>query len=132
MVKLFFFQAGLVPLIEPEVIADGIHSIQTAQRVYQEVFSCLFKALQDHHVLLEGLLLQTNFVRSGKTACNQSTIKENAVATLETLQRTIPAAVPGSFPSDTAVLRMVLRLRTNESHIHSSRNPFPIGRLDGR
>ncbi|KAM7538234.1 hypothetical protein Aperf_G00000074033 [Anoplocephala perfoliata] len=87
--------AGLVPLIEPEVIAEGIHSIKTAQRVHQEVLSCLFKAVQDHHVFLEGLLLQTNFVRSGKTAYDQSTVKENAVATLEALQRTVPAAVPG-------------------------------------
>ena len=88
-------QAGLVPLIEPEVVADGNHSIKTAQRVYQEVLSHVFKALQDHHIFLEGLLLEVNFVRAGQTHCHQSSIEENAIATLEVLQRTVPPAVPG-------------------------------------
>ncbi len=67
-----------------------------SKRVYQEVLAHVFKALQDHHVYLEGLLLETNFVRAGHTHCKQSTVLENAKATLEVLQRCVPPAVPGT------------------------------------
>ncbi|VDD81235.1 unnamed protein product [Mesocestoides corti] len=87
--------AGLVPLIEPEVVAEGNHKLVMAQHVYQEVLSHVFKALQDHHVFLEGILLETNFLRSGHTNCYQSTVQENAETSLEVLQRTVPPAVPG-------------------------------------
>lgn len=65
--------------------------------MYQEVLSHVFKALQDHHIFLEGLLLEINFIRAGQTHCHQSTIEENARTTLEVLQRTVPTAVPGVY-----------------------------------
>lgn len=88
-----------MPLIQPEVVVEGNHNLQMSKRVNQEVLTYVFKALQDHHVFLEGLLLEMNFVRAGHTNCSQSNYEQNATATLEVIQRTIPPAVAGRIAS---------------------------------
>lgn len=86
---------GLVPIVEPEVLMDGTHSIETSAAVTERVLAATFKALNDHHVLLEGILLKPNMVLSGTQAENRANPQQVAEYTVRTLQRTVPAAVPG-------------------------------------
>ena len=57
--------SGLVPIVEPEVLSDGNHSIEKCQKVSEKVYAAVFKALSDHNVLLEGILLKPNMVTAG-------------------------------------------------------------------
>jgi len=88
-------QNGLVPIVEPEVLPDGDHDLETAQRVTEEVLSFVYKALADHHVFLEGTLLKPNMVTQGQSCPKKYTPQEVALATVTALLRTVPAAVPG-------------------------------------
>jgi len=86
---------GLVPIVEPEVLMDGAHSAETAEKVTEKVLAACYKKLSDHHVLLEGTLLKPNMVRSGEACATKCSMEEVAVRTVRTLQRTVPPAVPG-------------------------------------
>jgi fructose-bisphosphate aldolase class I len=88
-------QAGIVPIVEPEVLPDGDHDLETAKRVTEEVLSFVYKALQDHHIYLEGTLLKPNMVTAGQSCSVKYTPQQNADATVCALRRTVPAAVPG-------------------------------------
>jgi len=88
-------QNGLVPIVEPEVLPDGDHDLETAQRVTEQVLAYTYKALADHHVFLEGTLLKPNMVTAGESSAKKGSPAENALATVTALQRTVPAAVPG-------------------------------------
>nr|CDS17201.1 fructose bisphosphate aldolase class I [Echinococcus granulosus] len=88
-------QNGIVPIVEPEVLPDGNHDLFVGQRVSEEVLSFVYKALADHHVYLEGTLLKPNMVTAGQSCSQKYTKEQNAVATIQTLQRTVPPAVPG-------------------------------------
>jgi fructose-bisphosphate aldolase class I len=85
---------GLVPIVEPEILMDGDHSIETSVKVTQHVLAATYKALHDANVLLEGTLLKPNMVLNGLSN-KQVTPEEVAHATLTVLLRTVPAAVPG-------------------------------------
>ncbi len=85
---------GLVPIVEPEILTDGPHSIEKCQAVTEAVLASVYKALADHHVLLEGTLLKPNMVTPGSEAPPVSP-GEVAAATVRALSRTVPAAVPG-------------------------------------
>jgi fructose-bisphosphate aldolase class I len=86
---------GLVPIVEPEVLMDGDFGIETAAVATEKVLAAVFKALSDHHVMLEGCLLKPNMVRSGSDAAVQATPDEIGLATLRVLQHTVPCALPG-------------------------------------
>ena len=86
---------GLVPIVEPEVLMDGPHSAEDAEKVTEKVLAACFKKLSDHHVLLEGILLKPNMVRTGETAKAKADMSEVAVRTVRCLSRTVPPAVPG-------------------------------------
>lgn len=86
---------GLVPIVEPEILMDGTHSIERAAEVTQRVLAYQYKALADHHVALEATLLKPNMVRSGQSAAVQATPEQIAMATVRVLQHTVPVAVPG-------------------------------------
>jgi fructose-bisphosphate aldolase class I len=88
-------EAGLMPIVEPEVLMDGSHSIERHHEVTEQVQRQVFAALADHRVRLEAMLLKPNMVLSGKDCPQQAGIKEVAEATLRCLRRTVPAAVPG-------------------------------------
>jgi len=88
-------QAGIVPIVEPEVLPDGDHNLETAKRVTEEVLSFVYKALQDHHIYLEGTLLKPNMVTAGQSCAVKYTPQQVADATVCALRRTVPAAVPG-------------------------------------
>jgi len=88
-------QAGLVPIVEPEVLMDGTHSVERAAVITEHVLAVTYKALHDQGVLLEGTLLKPNMVRCGESREGGCTHEEIARATVRVLQRTMPAAVPG-------------------------------------
>ena len=88
-------EAGLVPIVEPEVLMDGTHTIERCEEVTSAVLQAVFNALYDHHIILEQMLLKPNMVIAGKSCPKQASINEVATATLRCLRRHVPAAVPG-------------------------------------
>src|SRR5918992_6262195 len=85
----------LVPIVEPEVLIDGDHSIEQCYDATEWMLHRTFGELYEHGVELSGILLKPNMVISGKDAPQQSSVEEVAKATVECLLRTVPAAVPG-------------------------------------
>ena len=88
-------ELGIVPIVEPEVLMDGSHSIARCASVTEETLETVFHALHLHHVQLEYMLLKPNMVLPGKDCPQQASPEEIAAATLLCFQRTVPAAVPG-------------------------------------
>lgn len=85
---------GIVPIVEPEVLIDGDHTLARCEEVSEPVFRAVFDALTRHHVSLEHIILKPSMVISGKSCSHQASVKEVADATLRVLKRTVPAAVP--------------------------------------
>ena len=88
-------EARLVPIVEPEVLMDGDHDIETAYRVTSRVQNAVFTELHDQRVELEGMLLKPNMVLSGYDSPEQASDDDVAEWTLRCLRRNVPAAVPG-------------------------------------
>lgn len=88
-------EVGLVPIVEPEVLMDGNHTIERCEKVTTLTLKTVYSALIDHNVFLEGTLLKPNMVLSGKQCPEQADIQTVAEATIRTLRRTVPSAVPG-------------------------------------
>ena len=88
-------EAGLVPIVEPEVLMDGTHGIERCEAVTAQVLQAVFAELDAHRVLFEGMLLKPNMVIAGKKCPRQAGVQEVAEATLRCLRRHVPAAVPG-------------------------------------
>jgi len=86
---------GIVPIVEPEVLPDGDHDLDRAQKVTETVLSFVYKALFDHNVYLEGTLLKPNMVTAGQSCPTKYTPVQVAEATVTALQRTLPVSVPG-------------------------------------
>ena len=87
--------AGLVPVVEPEVLMDGVHTMERCCEVTEEVLRTVFNELYSQRVMLEGLILKPNMVLPGLTCPRQETVDEVADATVKCLLRAVPAAVPG-------------------------------------
>ncbi len=88
-------EAGLVPIVEPEVLMDGAHTIERCEEVTTEVLSRVYAELTAHRVALEGTLLKPNMIVSGKGNPIQARVVQVAEATVRTLSRVVPPAVPG-------------------------------------
>ena len=88
-------EAGLVPIVEPEVLMDGSHTLVRCEEVTTVTLQCVFDVLSDHRVVLEQMLLKTGMVLSGAECPEQADLAVVAEATLRCLRRTVPAAVPG-------------------------------------
>ena len=87
--------AGLVPIVEPEVLMDGDHAIDRCEDVTERTLRETFAALASQRVVLEHMVLKPSMVISGKDCAKQAGVQEVAVRTLQTLKRAVPAAVPG-------------------------------------
>jgi fructose-bisphosphate aldolase class I len=87
--------SGLVPIVEPEVLMDGAHTIERCEEVTEWTLREVFAALADQRVVLEHMVLKPSMVISGKECAQQAGVQEVAARTLQTLKRTVPAAVPG-------------------------------------
>lgn len=88
-------EAGLVPIVEPEVMMDGSHSIEQCYEATERTLKALFLQLELHRVSLPGLLLKTNMVISGKDASDRAGVEEVARRTVDVLTKTVPPEVPG-------------------------------------
>jgi fructose-bisphosphate aldolase class I len=109
---------GLVPIVEPEILVDGPHSIERCAQATEIVLAAVYKALSDHHVLLEGTLLKPNMVTPGSEA-PKSTPEQIAEFTVRALQRTVPPAVPG-----------IMFLSGGQSEEEATRNLNAMNALD--
>lgn len=87
-------EQGIVPIVEPEVLLDGDHSLQRCAEVTESVLHAVFHALHRHQVTLEWMLLKPNMVLPGKGHARQAGPDEVARETVKVLRRTVPAAVP--------------------------------------
>jgi fructose-bisphosphate aldolase, class I len=85
----------LVPIVEPEVLMNGAHSIERCEEVTGAVLHAVFHSLFEQGVLLESMLLKPSMVIAGKDCSRQASVQEVATATLRCLRRHVPAAVPG-------------------------------------
>jgi len=112
--------AGLVPIVEPEVLCDGTHSLERCQKVTEKVLAAVYKALSDHHVYLEGTLLKPNMVTPGQSCPVKATPAQVAEATVTAFSRTIPPAVPG-----------IVFLSGGQSETEASENLCAINQFSG-
>jgi fructose-bisphosphate aldolase class I len=88
-------EAHLVPIVEPEVLMDGDHTIDRAEDVTEWTLRSTFNALYEQRVLLEGTILKSSMVVSGKSCAQQAGVQEVAERTIRCLLRSVPAAIPG-------------------------------------
>jgi fructose-bisphosphate aldolase class I len=114
---------GLVPIVEPEVLMDGTHSLKRCQEVTEHVLAIVFKYLHDHKIFLEGALLKPNMVTPGHESEEyaRTTPEEIARATVTTLQRTVPPALPG-----------IMFLSGGQSEEEATRNLQAINAFPGK
>jgi fructose-bisphosphate aldolase class I len=125
-------QNGLVPIVEPEVLPDGDHDLETAQKVTEQVLSFVYKALADHHVYLEGTLLKPNMVTAGQSCPKKYTPEQNAAATVAVLQRTVPPAVAGVTFLSGGQSELDATLNLNAINRHPGRKPWALTFSFGR
>ena len=88
-------EAGIVPIVEPEVLMDGEHPIDRSEEVTAAALRAVFARLAEQRVLLEGIVLKPNMLLSGYDCPEQAGVEEVAERTLECFRRVVPAAVPG-------------------------------------
>ena len=88
-------EANIVPIVEPEVLMDGDHSIERCEEVTSTTLASVFEQLYSHRVHLEGMILKPNMVISGKKNGSRANPQQVAEATVRTLKRYVPGAVPG-------------------------------------
>jgi fructose-bisphosphate aldolase, class I len=88
-------EAGLVPIVEPEVLMDGTHTIDRSFDVTSRTLHAVFTELRDQRVHFEGMLLKPNMVLSGYECPNQASVEHVAAETIKCFRRHVPAAVPG-------------------------------------
>lgn len=88
-------EASIVPMIEPEVLLDGAHTIERCEEVTEATLRATYAAMAAHNVSFEHLILKTSMVVSGKACARQAGVDEVAERTVKVLKRTVPAAQPG-------------------------------------
>lgn len=113
-------EAGLVPVVEPEVLMDGNHSIERCFDATERTLKRVFDALYRHRVVFEQMLLKASMVIAGSEAPAQSEPSEVAQQTLACLKRTVPAAVPG-----------IVFLSGGQSDIRATENLNEMNRIGG-
>jgi fructose-bisphosphate aldolase class I len=114
-------EAGIVPIVEPEVLMDGDHTIERSFEVTTAVLEALYDALYLQRVALEGSLLKPNMVLSGYSCPQQASVEEVAEASLRCFRETVPAAVPG-----------IVFLSGGQSDELATAHLNAMNRLDGR
>lgn len=85
---------GIVPIVEPELLMDGDHSLERCAEATEQALHAVFHKLQKHQVILECIILKPSMVITGTDHKPQASVKDVAEATLKILRRTVPAAVP--------------------------------------
>ena len=124
-------EAGLVPIVEPEVLMDGSHTLARCAEVTEAVLRQVFDQLAAQRVVLEAVILKPNRVVSGSTCNAQATASEVADATLQCLLRVVPAAVPGIAFLSGGQTGELATARLNAMHLrfraaNSASLPWPL------
>jgi len=88
-------EAGIVPIVEPEVLMGGAHTVERCHEVTEKVLNSLFTELYEQGVKLEGIILKPNMVVAGKKCPRQPSVEEVAERTIKVLKDTVPSSVPG-------------------------------------
>jgi fructose-bisphosphate aldolase class I len=125
---------GLVPIIEPEVLMDGNHTIQRCAEVTQRVLAAVFRAANDQKIILEGALLKPNMVTPGQghESYKTTTHQEIGHATVSVLQRTVPPAIPGIMFLSGGQGEEEASLNLNAINQHSGKKPWVLSFSYGR
>jgi fructose-bisphosphate aldolase, class I len=113
-------EQNLTPIVEPEVLMDGSHTIERCEEVTGNVLQAVFHALFEQGVSLEGMLLKPNMIIAGKQCQQQVSVEQVAEATLRCLQRHVPPAVPG-----------IVFLSGGQDHLAATMHLNAINQLDG-
>ena len=120
-------EAGLVPIVEPEVMMDGDHSLARCFEVTEQVLRTVFTQLYAQRVMLEGIILKPNMVLPGLTCPNQVTVEAVADATVKCLLRAVPAAVPGIAFLSGGQSSVLASARLNAMNVrYKSQLPWPL------
>jgi fructose-bisphosphate aldolase, class I len=120
-------EAGLVPIVEPEVLMDGGHTLKRCWEVTEEVLRTVFNRLDTQRVILEGMILKPNMVLPGLACPTQEGVDEVADATVTCLLRTVPAAVPGVAFLSGGQSGELASARLNAMHVRfKSRLPWAL------
>ena len=126
-------EAGLVPVVEPEVLMDGSHTMEACRDATEQVLKSVFTELLAQRVLLEGMILKPNMVLPGLNCPRQESADEVADATVECLRRTVPAAVPGVAFLSGGQSGELASERLNAMNLkHKSRLPWAVAFSFGR
>lgn len=111
-------EAHIVPIVEPEVLMDGAHTLARCGEVTREVLHQVFEQLHGQGVVLEGMLLKPNMVLPGTASAEAPSVDEVAEATLRCLQRSVPAAVAGIAFLSGGQASVLATERLNAMHLH--------------
>lgn len=126
-------EAGLVPVVEPEVLMDGDHTLERCLEVSDEAFRKVFMQLNHQRVMLEGIILKPNMVLSGLNCPKQASLEEVTKATVKCLFHTIPAAVPGIAFLSGGQSAELATARLNQMNVHfKSQLPWGLSFSYGR
>jgi len=120
-------EAGLVPVVEPEVLMDGSHALERCRDITEEVLRAVFNHLYNQRVMLEGMILKPNMVLPGLKCPEQETVEVVADVTVACLLRTVPAAVPGIAFLSGGQSGELASARLNAMNLHfKSRMPWAL------
>ncbi len=126
-------EAGLVPVVEPEVLMEGDHTLSVCFDVTERVLRTVFQELYTQRVKLEGLIVKPNMVLPGFACARQNTVEEVADATIACLLRAVPAAVPGVTFLSGGQSGELASARLNAMNVrHKSRLPWELSFSFGR
>ncbi len=126
-------EAGIVPIVEPEVLMDGDHDIDRCMEVTSASLSALFKALYDARVALEGTILKPNMVIAGKKSKERSNTEEIAEKTITCFRKHVPASIPGIvfLSGGQSEIEATENLNTMNAH-HKDKMPWQLSFSYGR
>lgn len=126
-------EAGLVPVVEPEVLMEGDHTLGVCSEVTERVLRSVFRELYAQRIKLEAMILKPNMVLPGVTCPQQNTVEEVADATVDCLLRSVPAAVPGVVFLSGGQSGELASARLNAMNVrHKSRLPWELSFSFGR
>ena len=118
-------EAGIVPVVEPEVLLDGDHDIDTSFNVTEAVLRTLMSQMADNHVSIEHTILKASMVISGKDGKNRASQTEVGARTLACLKRTVPSAMPGIVFLSGGQSDIDSAAHLNEMNLRKN-NPWPL------
>lgn len=120
-------EAGLVPIVEPEVLMEGTHDLQQCFEITEEVLRTVFNQLYLQRVMLEGIILKPNMVIPGLSCTKQATVNEVADATIHCLLQSVPAAIGGIAFLSGGQSGELATAHLNAMHIrHKTKLPWPL------